>query len=102
MTYCGALIVKEHKTAKATSIRPTEPFTNPHGLPVCGGKITFSLNAAGGCSGHFDPDDACYCDSPYIKVYTECSRCKSPYFTNIDALKDEYKVHKMLEDMLNA
>jgi hypothetical protein len=86
---CGSLITKEYKKAKANSIRPTEPFTNPDRLPICGGTIRFSIDL------YHD-----YYEGSVIDINATCSRCKVPYFTGIDRILSGGT--SVIEDLLNA
>lgn len=96
MRECDALIVKEFKTALADSIRPTEPFTNPKGYPICGGKLEFYVQVIGRCCGQ----EECYCEDPSLEVEIFCHRCKNPYFKGIDRLYTNPT--GAIEDLLNG
>ena len=39
---------------------------------TCGAKMEATIEITGGCSGHSDPDDLCYCDSQDVHVEFLC------------------------------
>ena len=92
---CKALIQKEFKRAKATSVWPETvygPSEFVGKFPECGGEVTFSVRAmvSDGCG---------CCGYPEVKITATCSRCKMPYFDgrfSIDSAPTEY-----LQDLLN-
>ena len=69
MRTCQSLITTEFGRGKAKSQRPPRPFANPQGYPICGGKLTFSIEN--------------WLDMG-LEVLITCSRCKCPYFDGID------------------
>lgn len=91
MKICQALITSVPKRGKARSIRPIDTIIYSESgqeLPVCGGQITFTVEATGGCSGGHG-DDYCYCGPHEIHVDATCTNCQRAWCAGIEQLIDK-------------
>ena len=73
--------------------------------PKCGGKLKAVVVMTGGCQGHFNVEDRCYCSSQdvHVEFYCENStfsgkkRCRQKRFI-MGELGDQYAIGRWLTE----
>lgn len=93
---CQSHIVATFKKAKAQSIWPINDPKNEH--PICDGEVSLEVDIEGGGPCHCG--DYCYCESPEIKVYGRCTKCRNPFFDEELQSHTNYRVRAQIGKLL--
>lgn len=67
-------------------------------------KLKALVCITGGCRGHFDPEDRCYCDSQDVHVEFVCPRREPRCYFSVtpSGLTDQYAIARWIDIHANA